>query len=322
MHLSIFNFKIITLSTMGKFLVKIAIFTTITISVIIAGLLLPATPGASKSHLCTIIQKDSLLANTDSPRIIFIGGSNIGFGLNSQMIKDSLHINPINTGLNASLGIKYMFDNTAQYIKEGDIVIAPLEYIHFTNDYNHCSEPLLKIVMDVNKKYLRLLNFRQAFNLLSYIPRHTISKFNPRAYLPPFGNINPAYDVNSCNQYGDACAHWNKENQVFKPDDRLDAFNQQIIGKIKDFEKTVEQKGGVLYITYPSYVEKSFRASEDIISTIQDELERHFKVLGTPERYMMPDSLMFDTSYHPNKKGLDIRTARLIEDIRDILKKE
>jgi hypothetical protein len=309
---------------MKKFLVKIAIFTSITIPVIIAGLLLPATI-ASKSHLYTIIQRDSLLVNTDSPRIIFIGGSNIGFGLNSQMIKDSLHINPINTGLNAGLGIKYMFDNTAQYIKEGDIVIAPLEYVHFTNDYNYCSEALLTIVTDVNKKYLRLLNFQQTFKLLPYIPKHVVSKLKSYAYLYLFNkghNIDSAYDANSCNQYGDACAHWNMENRVIKPLGRFDAFNREIIDKIKDFEKTVEQKGATFYIAYPSYLEKSFRESEDIIALIQNELEQTFKVLGTPERYMMPDSLMFDTSYHPNKKGLDIRTVRLIDDIRNALKKQ
>jgi hypothetical protein len=54
----------------------------------------------------------------------------------------------------------------------------------------------------------------------------------------------------------------------------------------------------------------------DIIAVIRDELEKNFTVLGTPERYMMPDSLMFNSSYHPNKKGVDIRTSRLIEDIK------
>jgi hypothetical protein len=78
----------------------------------------------------------------------------------------------------------------------------------------------------------------------------------------------------------------------------------------------VEEKGASLYLTYPSYLDESFYKSEDIISTVRTELEKNFKVLGTPERYMMPDSLMFDTSYHLNKKGVDIRTARLIEDIR------
>jgi hypothetical protein len=93
-------------------------------------------------------------------------------------------------------------------------------------------------------------------------------------------------------------------------------FNREIIGKIKEFEKTVEQKGAKFYITYPSYMATSFEKSVDIIAVIRDELEKNFTVLGTPERYMMPDSLMFDTSYHLNKKGVDIRTFRLIEDIK------
>jgi hypothetical protein len=46
----------------------------------------------------------------------------------------------------------------------------------------------------------------------------------------------------------------------------------------------------------------SFHKSEDIIAVIRSELEKNFKVLGTPERCRMPDSLMFDTSYHLNKK--------------------
>jgi hypothetical protein len=64
-------------------------------------------------------------------------------------------------------------------------------------------------------------------------------------------------------------------------------------------------------------MEKSFRESEDIIEIIRNELEQNFAVLGYPARYMMSDSLMFDTSYHLNKTGVDIRTARLIEDIKN-----
>jgi hypothetical protein len=300
---------------MEKFLVKIAIFTSITISVIIAGLLLPATPRASKTYVKITSLKNSLLANESSPRMIFIGGSNVGMGLNSQMIKDSLNINPINTGHTAGLGLRYMFNNTAQYIKEGDIVIAPLEYVHFTRDYDFCSDDLLGIVMDANRRYLRFLSFRQALNLMPGIPKYIIAKIRPTSYFG-IDTDTMRYSMNRYNRYGDACAHWNQDNKQFEPYGRLDAFNQQIIGKIKDFEKMVEQKGATFYITYPSYLEKSFRESEDIIALIQNELEQNFKVLGTPERYMMPDSLMFDTSYHPNKKGLDIRTARLIDDIR------
>ncbi|MDR1584151.1 MAG: hypothetical protein LBS55_13020 [Prevotellaceae bacterium] len=300
---------------MKFFFKKIAIFTLLATLVINVGFFLPTTPRAAQSYLYSIILKDSLLANVDSPRMIFIGGSNISFGLNSQMIKDSLNVNPINTGINAGIGLKFMFDNTLQYIRKGDIIIAPLEYSYSTHEYDYGSEALVRIVMDVNRGYLRLLNFQQIFTLLPFIPKYFVSKLNPLAYFNIEIN-HPQYSINSFNQYGDEYAHWNMKNRTFVPSDRLDDFNQQIIEKIKDFEKNVTEKGAKLYLTYPSYLDRSFHKSEDIIVTIQTELEKNFKVLGTPERYMMPDSLMFDTSYHLNKKGVDIRTARLIEDIR------
>ncbi|MDR2026629.1 MAG: hypothetical protein LBQ01_03605 [Prevotellaceae bacterium] len=299
---------------MRKFLTKVAIFTLLTVLILLAGLAMPVTPRASVSEHFSILQKDSLLANADSPRMIFIGGSNVSFGLNSQMIKDSLNVNPVNTGINAGFGLKFMLDNAAQYIRKGDIIIAPLEYSHYTQDCNYCSEALLRVVMDVDRRYSRLLNFRQMLNLFAGVPQYIASKFNPKAY---FGfEIDPPHRVNAFNSYGDNCAHWNMENRDFAPHGRLDDFNRQIIGKIKDFENIVEQKGATFYIAYPSYMATSFYKSEDIIAAIRNELEKNFKVLGTPARYMMPDSLMFDTSYHLNKQGADIRTARLIEDIK------
>jgi hypothetical protein len=300
---------------MKKFLIRIAIFTGFIIFGFILGLFLPVTPRASRFIYYSIIQKDSLLANVDSPRMIFIGGSNLSFGLNSRIIKDSLNVNPINTGIHAGLGLKFMFENAAKYIRQGDIIIAIMEYSHFTSDYNYCSDALLSMIMDVNKGDLRLLNFRQAFNLLPFVPKYAVSKLKPTAYFNI--EINHPYDINSFNEYGDVCAHWNMENSYFKPTGRINEFNRQIVGKIKDFEKIVEQRGATFYITYPSYMATSFDKSKDIIAVIRDELEKNFKTLGTPERYMMPDSLMFDTSYHLNKEGVDIRTARLIEDIKN-----
>jgi hypothetical protein len=297
---------------MKKFLKRTTLFTLIVTLVLSMGLFLPATPRASKSHFHSIILKDSLLANVDSPRMIFIGGSNISIGLNSQTIKDSLNVNPINTGISEGIGLKFMFDNAAQHVKKGDIIIAPLEYSHLVCEYNYCNGSLLRLITDVNKKYLHLLSFRQVLILLRLVPRYFVSKLDPRAYF-----VDHPYSTGSYNRYGDEYSHWNMENRAFVPCSRLDDFNPQIIEKIKDFEKIVEEKGAKLYLTYPSYLDKSFYKSEDIIATIRTELEKNFKVLGTPERYMMPDSLMFDSSYHLNKKGVDIRTARLIEDIKN-----
>ena len=90
---------------MKKFLKRIIVFFTIFGLIFLFGIFLPVTPGAKKNMLAYKIQKDSMLTNVKSPRIIFIGGSNLVFGLNSQIVKDSLRKNPINAGLAASIGL-------------------------------------------------------------------------------------------------------------------------------------------------------------------------------------------------------------------------
>jgi hypothetical protein len=303
---------------MKKFITKTVIFVLLLSLPFLLGFFLPTTPRASASLLFGAIQKDSLLANVDSPRIIFIGGSNLSFGLNSQMIKDSLNVNPVNTGIMANLGFKYMANNVLRYIKKGDIIIAALEYEHYTLRYDRVTGESLRMTMDVNRENIRISSFREALDVLSAMPSYSFSKFSPFEYIVFNENKrNVIYSVHSFNEYGDTDVHWGMDVRGFSPY-AVGKVNQRTMDRIQEFEQNAERKGAVLYISYPGFNEKSFRASEDRITVIQNELKkRNFKILGTPARYMMPDSLMFDTPYHLNKKGVDTRTKRLIEDIEN-----
>ncbi len=135
---------------MSHFLRKVFWFLLPCFAFVVVGLWLPTTPRVSKSFLFAGLQKDSLLQYTPSPRIIFIGGSNLSLGLNSQMVKDSLRLNPINTGLTFELGLKYMLENTLQYIQPNDIVVLIPEYSLYYSDYDDASEMLLRMVLDAN----------------------------------------------------------------------------------------------------------------------------------------------------------------------------
>jgi len=74
---------------MKKFAVKSILFLLAAVLVFGISMSLPSTPRAATSLLFAERQKDSLLKHTPPPRIIFVGGSNLSFGLNGQLIKDS-----------------------------------------------------------------------------------------------------------------------------------------------------------------------------------------------------------------------------------------
>lgn len=305
--------------TPSKFLSKIVVFFLPIVIFLLMGILLPTTPRASKSLLMAEVDKNLLLKNSPSPRIIFVGGSNLCFGLNSQMIKDSLLLNPINTSIHASIGLKYMIDNTLKYVKKGDIVVLVPEYGHFYRSLYFGTEELMRTILDVNLSNIQYLNLEQLINITPFLPKYSLSKIKPSEYL----NIqeDDIYSVHSFNQFGDTYTHWTKQKQNFPTENALSGeFNQEIINYFLYFNREITRKGAILLVSFPSFQDKSFDRSFEQIKKIEHELTKtNLMVLGTPEKYKMADSLMFNTPYHLNKIGVDYRTSILIQDIKNSL---
>jgi hypothetical protein len=299
-----------------KFFLKKILFFLVPITVIlISGLFLPATPRAAKSFLFADRQKDSLLKFTKEPRIIFVGGSNLSFGLNSYEIKDSLNLNPINTAVNVGIGLKYMFKNTLQYVRRGDVIIISPEYELFYQPYDAVSDELLRTVFDVAPQKIKFLSLKQGFGLLKYIPKFSLTKFDLTEY---WGfKESDVYSVNSFDKFGDVDAHWNLEKRAYEPTPIEGNFNENIITKIKAFQVAAENMGAKVYITFPCLDEVSFKLSEEKVLKVEEALKKDsFNLLGSAERYMMPKDMLFNTKYHLNKSGLEYRTKLFIEDYK------
>lgn len=303
---------------MKKFIKDICLFGILLFSIILIGLILPATPRASKSLLFAKINKDKLLKETPSPRIIFIGGSNLSFGLNSQTIKDSLNLNPINTAIHASIGLSHMLKSTLPYVQKNDIIIIVPEYDQFYKKNNDCSPELTRTILDVNKSEIQFLKKEQYITFIFETPKYAFSKFNPIEYFA--FKESDVYSINSFNQYGDASAHWNLPKKKFleysKTTDK--GFNNFKFAELIEFKNAAEKKGAMMLVSFPGFQEASFNNNLERINRIENEYKKEkLTILGTPERYKMADSLMFNTPLHLNKKGVDKRTQLFIEDFRN-----
>ena len=73
----------------------------LTIAIVLSGLLIGQfhTDQRDDSYLAAILEKDRLIRNTPSPKIILVGGSNLAFGIDSKAIEDSLGLHVVNMGL-------------------------------------------------------------------------------------------------------------------------------------------------------------------------------------------------------------------------------
>lgn len=238
------------------------------------------------------------------------------------MIHDSLNLFPVNTGIQASLGLLYMLNHTLPYIREKDVVVISSEYQQYFGQSAYGGEALLKSVLDLSPSELTNLNIKQWRNILPYLPRYALSKFYPSEYVH-YKNLN-VYGVDAFNVYGDVYTHRDSLPQPFKaypPEKR--PLNTVLLDQLASFEKEVVQKKATLFITFPAIQFTSFLNSRKQIKQLESALhQRGFKVLGTPEKYLMPDSLLFNTPYHLNGKGVNVRTGLLIHDLGSQLQEE
>jgi hypothetical protein len=306
-----------------KFILQITLFFLFFLFTLFFGLLLPSTPKASTSLLFAKIAKDSLLENTKTPRIIFVGGSNLSFGINSQMIQDSLHINPINTSIHAVLGLIYMMESTIKYIRNDDIVIVSAEYEQFFGGFAYGGEELLRTVVEISPSEILDLQKDQWLNILKFLPKYSLSKFKLNEYFfdkKKHERDNKVYLVNSYNKYGDVSAHWKLEQVSFPTTEKLVGdYNPTVLNKLKEFKYKLQKKGANLYVTFPSFQSKSFENIKENINKVEYELKKNnFILLGNPLRYKTPDSLMFNSTYHLTKMGVDVRTQLLIKDFKNV----
>ncbi|HMI00877.1 MAG TPA: hypothetical protein VK541_00265 [Pedobacter sp.] len=260
---------------------------------------------------------------TQRPRIIFIGGSNLSFGLNSQMIKDSLGLNPVNSAIHASLGLKYMLRNAVKYIKSGDIIVVSFEYHQFLGNMADGEIELLSMVSDVSPDTRPLLDAGQYFHLMKFLPKFLLSKTNPIIYFSKTDTIIDIYDRLAFNKYGDAVRHWSLSRRDFNTVTLNDDLNDEAFMALIEFKKEVEIKKAKLLITFPCFQDLSFKKSIRKIKKIERRLkDDQFTLLGNPEKYEFPDSLFFDTTYHLTKEGAILRTKLLIDDLKEIITKK
>lgn len=305
---------------MKKFLFKTIIFALSIIAAIIILMLSPGTPRAKKSLLFGKIDKDSLVRNVKQPRIIFIGDSNLSMGLDCSQIKDSLGYNPINMSINAGIGMKYILDEHLDDLEPGDIVVTCFGYGHFYGDEAYGEETLLRTVFDVEPRDIRLLNWKQWYNIIPFIPKFAFSKLQPSEYVKDKAE-HRVYLRNAYNEYGDDTVHWYlPPKKVIPRNPYKEAFDEDIVNHFVKFKENLSSRNIQLYVTYPGFQESSFNNMRLQIDEVDKTLmNKGFYVISRPENYIMPDSLVYDTPAHLVKAGIDIRTAKLIKDLRKVL---
>ncbi|MBK6506453.1 MAG: hypothetical protein IPG02_12495 [Ignavibacteria bacterium] len=289
----------------------------------------------SNNYFAAIIDKDSLIMNTASPRIIFAGASNLAFGLDSKMIEKEFGMPVINMGLHGNFGLSFILNNVKKNIREGDIIILSLEYYldelyykdidYITHLYPKAEEYIDRDGDYYSQKAKYFVSEAQAgkqklFNqFFDKVLKFKEAKVFVSDQLHSYDTL--IYSRNAFNSNGDVVSHIGKKY----PDEirgrtLIEAKDySESIKKLNDFAEYVKAHGARVYFTYASYPETEFKKNILAIEEFEKQLKDDMKIeiITTPQEMMFSDSLFFDTVYHLNEEGRRERTEILIEKMKE-----
>ena len=286
-------------------------------------------------YIAAVLEKDRLIRNTPSPKIILVGGSNLAFGIDSHMMEDSLHINVVNMGLYAKLGLRYMLAQVNPYIRKGDIVLVVPEYDQFFGNFANGDNTLNTALLYAPDD--RIGDFIKSYSIVDVVLRPRAENAR-RAFLhaaaaavgreeqfyPP--DTNPVYTRKSFNDRGDMIGHLNRKGM--NPDSifvrslpPLKDFNEKTIDDLNRTVEVANRSGAKTYFMFPSYMQRAYALSDKSIDSLRAKIRQKSKMpfLGTAEDFVYPDSLFFDTRFHLTGAGREIRTVKMIDLIREKL---
>ncbi|WP_455668285.1 hypothetical protein [Phocaeicola sp.] len=298
---------------MKKFLINVWLAGGMVVALL--ALLLIVVPQDKDAYLMAYNKKCLLLDSVPSPRIIFVGGSNLCFSLDSKRVKDSLHINVVNYGLHAGIGLKFMIDDVEQYVREGDVIVFAPEYEHFYNCMYGEAETIAPLMAYSHWGKWDLLNGRQVIQVMVGIP--SILQQDIVGFFPKKENV---YRLSGINEYGDESKHWKLPDRTVAPGKPIkeslnEGFGYYFIEKIKRMEKKAR-----VVIVPPVLRFTSYKVMEPQVIAVSCFLkESGHPFLVSAEHHVLPDSCAYDTKYHMNKNGVDRFTSLLIEELKEYL---
>lgn len=266
----------------------------------------------SNKYVAAQLDKLENLMATPSPRIVFLGGSSLAYGLDSAMLKRALGRPVVNMGLTTGFGIRYMLDSIRPLLRQGDIVVVLPEYELFLEGGIGVSEG--------NAQLIDLMFVSHDLRLLKYITpsilvnANEFINFKPPPWLVK-RSFSPPNSRDSFNADGDLIAH------LMLPD--RPSSSKRGMGKARLYPPATDQlsdfmgdcsKNGIKAVCiFSCYAKESFRVNSETIAIVENELRKRIPDLIplSHDDYVLDDKYFYEPSHHLNSAGRALWSDRL-----------
>ena len=266
--------------------------------------------------------KFNKLQSIKSNKIVIVGGSNVNFGIDSDLMEISLGIPVVNMGLHAGLNTFNIIDPVTPYLKDGDILIISCEF----------NERLYGASVEVSNyfEFMPLMAKWEVYkNLDAIAPVLKCHIQNSQKNI---------IDLDSTHQYtfkqGVYSAKAFKNDNIYKnvidfemQQSTYEKFkikklappnNAEIFQYYQDLKRDLMDRGVKVYFIMPAIAENYF-STEEILTYYKTLSEKTGIKLLTNNTFEFPKEKLSNSMYHLNANGRKERSLIVCNDLAKIL---
>lgn len=309
----------------AKWMIAALLLLILPVSMLLTGLALPSI--YEDTYYAVLPRMYEQLQGAQGPKIVVIGGSNVAFGLQGELLEELLAeygydytVCPF--GLYAAVGTSAMLDLSRDTLGEGDIVVLAMEPVSEAMSDYFGAEAFWKCAEDAPELIGKLDRAKQgtmAGNYLSYLQQ--------RCAILTSGNPPVAEGVYADSAFNERCdlvyeRPGNLMAAGFDPSVRVnlaqirirDTFSDQI----QDYCRDAAKKGASVLLSF-SPVNRSCMdiLSGEAVETFFNKCNTAFScpIISDPNRYILESGWFYDSNFHLNSAGARLRTCMLAEDL-------
>lgn len=306
-----------------RFLMRAACMAALVVTGYLTVLVAPIEKG---SYLSAVIDKQARLKSLPSPKLVFVGGSNLSFAVDSARVEREIGLPVANMGLGIYAGLRFMLESVVPRLGSGDVVVVSAEYQLFRGLYNG-QEELLE-VLDAFPEGLSTVSRKQAVGLVRAMPTYIKNKAN-RMAAPLFQSPDPAcvYCRRAFNEYGDIVASLTASKKdvapmpMFRSKAEQGPVDREAVKGLADFVRGAAERGARVVIMFPAVPRPQFEKNRAVLEEVAAKIRADVPapILGEPADNVMPVELFYDWVYHLLPEGREQRTGVLISRLKTFL---
>ena len=321
-----------------RLLLQLLLLSSFVFSVLIV--LVYFIPDGNNYPLVTL-DKHARLAATGKPKVVLVGGSNLAYGIDSALIEKATGRYTVNMGMNGYLGVRFMLEEIKPGLNANDLVVLSFEYDSFYKTVDGAGKDLL-MVTKTRLESLSALTLGQAYDVASTIPYAAQKKVlrvmsdvirgaKSAAVGPAHndGQVTPDQIVASVetregfNDFGDLESHL-EIDWPYGREDGLDltalGIDPEVVDLLAAFSEAMKARGVNVVISYCPLLRRFYDAHRDTITDLHTRLQAAGMTIPLPPDAFVYDApLFFDTVYHLNAKGREIRSTKLASSLKPYL---